>query len=208
MTITSLYEPPCLIGGVEEQGSSRLEVAYPYTGEAVGSAPLLGAEAVRRALDLAADARVGLDRYERSQVLERVADAIVASAPELARLITHESGLSLKDTGHEVARAEDVFRAAARQALHDQGEIFACDVSANGRARRAFTTREPVRLVAAITPFNHPLNQVAHKLAPAIAAGAPIVLKPSEKTPLAALWLARAVLDSRLPGRRGRRRHR
>jgi phosphonoacetaldehyde dehydrogenase len=199
VTITALYEPPCLIGGAEEQGRSRVEVAYPYTGEPVGSAPLLGAAAVRRALDLAAAARVALDRYERSRVLERVAGAIVEAAPELARLITHESGLSLADTGHEVARAEDVFRAAARQALHDQGELFACDVSANGRARRAFTTREPVRLVAAITPFNHPLNQVAHKLAPAIAAGAPIVLKPSEKTPLAALWLARAVLTAGYP---------
>jgi aldehyde dehydrogenase (NAD+) len=77
--------------------------------------------------------------------------------------------------------------------------LFAGDVSPDGRRRRAFTTREPVRLVAAITPFNHPLNQVAHKLAPAIAAAAPIVLKPSEKTPLAALWLARAVLEAGYP---------
>src|SRR5262249_28033529 len=75
----------------------------------------------------------------------------------------------------------------------------ACDTSTNGRARRAYTVREPVRLVAAITPFNHPLNQVAHKLAPAIAAGAPIVLKPSEKTPLSALWLGRAVVEAGWP---------
>ncbi len=102
-------------------------------------------------------------------------------------------------TRHEVARAVDVFSFGARAALHDDGELFACDISANGRPRRAFTTREPVALVAAITPFNHPLNQVAHKLAPAIAAGAPIVLKPSEKTPLAALWLARAVLEAGYP---------
>jgi phosphonoacetaldehyde dehydrogenase len=73
------------------------------------------------------------------------------------------------------------------------------DVSPHGRARRAYTLREPVRLVAAITPFNHPLNQVAHKLAPAIAAGAPIVLKPSEKTPLAALWLEQAIHEAGYP---------
>src|SRR5262249_58587033 len=96
----------------------------------------------------------------------------------------------------EVERAVDVFRFAAIEALRDDGAVFACDTSANGRARRAFTVREPVGLVAAITPFNHPLNQVAHKVAPAVAAGAPIVLKPSEQTPLAALWLGRAPLEA------------
>ena len=88
-----------------------------------------------------------------------------------------------------MGRAADVFRFAAIEALRDDGESFAGDVSAHGRDRRAHTLRVPVRLVGAITPFNHPINQVAHKLAPAIAAGAPIVLKPSEKTPLSALAL-------------------
>jgi aldehyde dehydrogenase (NAD+) len=178
---------------------TSLEVRYPYTGEVVGTVPLLDREAVRRALDAAGEARVGLDRHERSSVLERVARSIAAAEDELAVSITRESGLSLADTRHEVARAVDVFRLASHEALRDDGQLWAGDVSPNGRARRAFTTREPVRLVAAITPFNHPLNQVAHKLAPAIAAGAPIVLKPSEKTPLAALWLARAVLEAGYP---------
>jgi aldehyde dehydrogenase (NAD+) len=177
-----------------------LEVRYPYTGEVVGSVPLLGAQAVRQTLDLAGGARVELSRHERSSVLERVARAIEAVGEELAVRITRESGLALADTRHEVARAVDVFRLASHEALRDDGQMWAGDVSPNGRARRAFTTREPVRLVAAITPFNHPLNQVAHKLAPAIAAGAPIVLKPSEKTPLAALWLAGAVVDAGYPG--------
>jgi aldehyde dehydrogenase (NAD+) len=197
--IELVLEPPCLIGGDEDRGAGRIEVAYPYTGEVVGSAPLLPRESIRRALDLAGAARVGLDRYERSVVLERVAAAISAAGAELAEAITRESGLALADTRHEVARAIDVFRLAAVETLRDDGILFAGDVSPAGRSRRAFTTREPVRLVAAITPFNHPLNQVAHKLAPAIAAAAPIVLKPSEKTPLAALWLARAVLDAGYP---------
>ncbi len=196
---TPVYELPCLIGGQEERAERTIEVYYPYTGETIGSAPLLPRSSIRRALDLAGSARVDLDRYERSRVLERVADAIEQAAHELAALITWESGLCQADTRHEVSRSIDVFRFAARAALRDDGELFACDVSRNGRARRAFTTREPVAAVAAITPFNHPLNQVAHKLAPAIAAAAPIVLKPSEKTPLAALWLARAVLDSGYP---------
>ncbi|MBV8079226.1 MAG: aldehyde dehydrogenase family protein [Actinobacteria bacterium] len=185
-----------MIGGDEVRGAERFDVVYPYTGEVVGSAPSLEAEQIRRALTLAGSARVALDRYGRTRVLERVAESVDAAGDALAAAITRESGLSLKDTRHEIARASDVFRSAARAALRDDGEAFAADVSPNGRARRAFTVREPVRLVAAITPFNHPLNQVAHKLAPAIAAGAPIVLKPSEKTPLAALWLARAILDA------------
>jgi len=188
-----VLRPACLVGGREEAGGARFPVVYPYTGEVVGEAPLLGRDTVRAALDLAGSARVRLDRHERAAVLERVADRIAAEAEPLARLITRESGLCLADTLHETGRAADVFRFAAHAALQDDGEGFACDVSAHGRARRAYTLREPVRLVAAITPFNHPLNQVAHKLAPAIAAGAPIVLKPSEKTPLAALWLARAI---------------
>jgi aldehyde dehydrogenase (NAD+) len=198
-TSTGLFEPACLVGGREEHGPARFDVIHPYTGAPIGSAPLLDRSTVRRALDLAGAARVGLARFERSRVLERVAVAVEAEAGELARLITLESGLCLRDTHHEVARAIDVLRAASRYALVDDGEMFAADISPHGRRRKAFTVRQPVRLVAAITPFNHPLNQVAHKLAPAIAAGAPIVLKPSEKTPLAALWLARAVIEAGYP---------
>jgi len=193
------YELACVVGGEELSGPDRFRVAYPYTGEGVGSAPLLDRAAIERALDLAAASSPPPDRYARAQVLERVAARIDEEAAELAHMITWESGLALVDTRYEVRRATDVFRFAAAEALRDDGSVFACDTSANGRARRAYTLREPVRLVAAITPFNHPLNQVAHKLAPAIAAGAPMVLKPSEKTPLAALWLGRAVLDAGWP---------
>ena len=196
-----VYEPPCLIGGDEEHGEGRLEVAYPYTGEAVGSAPLLAA----RVRPPRARPRRGR-RASRSTATSaarcstRVADAIDAAADELAAPDHAGSRASASPTPATRSRARATSSASPRgQALRDDGELFACDVSPNGRPRRAFTTREPVRLVAAITPFNHPLNQVAHKLAPAIAAGAPIVLKPSEKTPLAALWLARAVLEAGYP---------
>jgi aldehyde dehydrogenase (NAD+) len=194
-----VYELPCLIAGEPVTYSETLTVRYPFTGDVIGRAPSLSRTDVERALDIAARARIGLSRYERAQVLERVAEQIAEHADELARLITWESGLCLKDTRYEVQRATDVFRFAAMEALHDDGTIYACDTSQNGRPRRAYTLREPVRLVAAITPFNHPLNQVAHKVAPAMAAGAPMVVKPSEKTPLAALWLARAILDAGWP---------
>jgi aldehyde dehydrogenase (NAD+) len=190
---TPNYEFGCLIGGEEVFGSETFPVHYPFTGEVVGHAPLLDRAAVERALDMAGRSQPGLSRFERARVLERVAERIVEDADVLARLITWESGLCLKDTRYEVRRAVDVFRFAAMEALRDDGAVFACDTSANGRDRRAYTVREPVKLVAAITPFNHPLNQVAHKVAPAIAAGSPMVLKPSEKTPLAALWLGRAI---------------
>jgi len=199
MTTAVSYDLPCIVGGVEMRGRASFEVTYPYTGKPIGSAPVLSRDEIERALDLAAASRPALDRFERAQVLERVADRIREEGDELARLITWESGLCLKDTRYEITRAVDVFRFAAGEALRDEGLVYACDTSANGRARRAYTTREPVRLVAAITPFNHPLNQVAHKVAPALAAGAPIVLKPSEKTPLAALWLGRAILEAGWP---------
>jgi phosphonoacetaldehyde dehydrogenase len=177
---------------------TALPVTYPYTGERVGEAPVSGAVAVAAALDRSAG-RPPLPRHERARILFAVAERLTTDADELARLITLESGLCLKDTRHEVGRACDVFRFAAMEALRDDGETFAGDVSERGRPRRAHTLRLPVALAAGITPFNHPLNQVAHKLAPAIAVGAPIVVKPSERTPLAALRLFALLGEAGLP---------
>ena len=178
---------------------SAIAVYSPFSGELVGTAPVSSSAEVADALDRGAAYVSRLSRHERSQLLFAVAERLGAQAEELSVLISSESGLSIKDTSHEVERAVDVFRFAAIEALRDDGESFAGDVSPNGRARRAHTLRVPVGLVAAITPFNHPLNQVAHKLAPAIAAGAPIVLKPSERTPLSAIRLGELLLGEGLP---------
>jgi putative phosphonoacetaldehyde dehydrogenase len=171
--------------------TATLPVRSPFTGELVGEAPVAGAGQVTAVLDAVAGGGLSAlaPRHERGRILFAVADRLLAERTELAQLISLESGLSLKDTEHEVGRAVDVFRFAAMEVLRDDGETFAGDISANGRDRRAHTLRVPVGLVAAITPFNHPLNQVAHKLAPALAVGAAIVIKPSERTPLAALRL-------------------
>ena len=181
--------------------TATLSVSSPFTGELVGEAPIAGAAQVTAALDAIAGG--GLQtlppRHERARILFAVADRLLAERRDLAHLISRESGLSLKDTGHEVARAVDVFRFAAMEALRDDGETFAGDISENGRDRRAHTLRVPVGLVAGITPFNHPLNQVAHKLAPALAVGAPIVIKPSERTPLAALRLFELLAQAGAP---------
>ena len=177
----------------------RIAVLDPYSGRLVGDVPVHSRAEVDAALDAAAAFRYELDRHARSTLLFAVAERIAGDGERVAALISSESGLSLSDTRHEVQRARDVFRFAAMEALRDDGEAFACDVSAVGRARRAITHREPVRVAAAITPFNHPLNQVAHKVAPAIAAGTPMVLKPSERTPLSALWLLDVLDECGLP---------
>jgi len=180
---------------------AALPVRSPFTGERVGEAPVSGPAEVRAVLDAAAAAgrEPPLPRHERGRILSAVADRLQGEPDAWAELITSESGLSLKDTRHEVGRAVDVFRFAAMEALRDDGETFAGDSSPRGRDRRAHTLRVPVGLVAAITPFNHPLNQVAHKLAPALAVGAPIVLKPSERTPLTALALFDLLSEVGLP---------
>ncbi len=179
--------------------TATLSITSPYSGEVVGEVPLTSRSELEQLLAAGAAYRNELSRHERSQILFGVSAGLEADAERLSQLISSESGLSLKDTRHELGRAVDVFRFAAIEALRDDGESFAGDVSPSGRDRRAHTMRTPVRLVGAITPFNHPINQVAHKLAPAIAAGAPIVLKPSEKTPLSAIALLELIRRAGLP---------
>src|SRR5918912_4214656 len=193
------FELPAIIGGQDVWGNGAFDVHYPYTGEVAGTAPRLGPADVGRALERARAARFDLSRHERAQILFAIADRLQQEEENLSRLITWESGLCLKDTTYELRRAQDVFRFAAMEALRDDGQVFACDTSANGKRRRAYTLREPLRLVTAITPFNHPLNQVAHKVAPSIATNNTMVLKPSWRTPLSALMLARLMREAGLP---------
>ena len=120
-------------------------------------------------------------------------------AAAIGRLLTGESGLCLKDTAYEVQRACDVLRFAAIHALQDDSQVFPCDVSPVGKPRRIYTSREPLGLIAAITPFNHPLNQVVHKIAPAIATNNRTILKPSQITPLSAYYLIQLALDCGMP---------
>ena len=200
MTATATrHDYPTLIDGAEVWGGARFDVRYPYTGEVIGSAPRLSREEVAGVIERAASRRFDLTRHERSQILFAIAERLAAEADDFARLITLESWLCLKDTTYELRRAQDVFRFAAMEALRDEGQVFACDTSANGRNRRAYTLREPLRLVTAITPFNHPLNQVAHKVAPSLATNNVMVLKPTSRTPLAALRLARVMREAGLP---------
>lgn len=189
----------CYVAGARVEGANQLAVKSPYSGETVGSVTLASRADVERAILHALAAAKPLTRYERSQILERTRVAVEARREEFARLITSESGLCLQETRYEVGRALDVLRFASIEALRDDGQVFSCDISPQGKARKIFTTREPLRLSVAITPFNHPLNQVAHKICPAIAVGAPVILKPSEKTPLTAIRFAEMLYEAGLP---------
>jgi len=190
----------CFIAGEACGAGSALVVKSPFSGEVVGEVACVGRGEVERAISAALVFRETPTRYQRAAILEQTRIALESRREEFARTITGEAGLALREARYEVGRTIDVLRFAAMEALRDDGQIFSCDVSAQGKARKIFTTREPLRCAVAITPFNHPLNQVAHKLAPAIAAGTPIILKPSEKTPLVALKFAELLYATGLPG--------
>jgi len=177
-----------------------IEVRHPYTQALAGTVPKASRAQVRRALQIARGYHATLTRHERYQILMRAGATVTAQQDSLARLITLESGLCLKDSRHEVGRASDVLLFAANQALVDDGSVFSCDLTAHGKSRKVYTLREPLLgVITAITPFNHPLGQVIHKVAPAIATNNRLVLKPSEKTPLTALALADILYAAGLP---------
>ncbi|QYY29397.1 MULTISPECIES: phosphonoacetaldehyde dehydrogenase [Cupriavidus] len=188
------------IAGEKVYRDRVIEVTYPYTGEVIATVPKANIEDVRRALRIAHQYRSTLTRYERYRILMRAGEIIAKRKEEIATLITLESGLSLKDTLYEVGRASDVLLFAANQALVDDGQVFSCDLTPHGKSRKVYTLKEPLLgAISAITPFNHPLNQVIHKVAPAVATNNRMVLKPSEKTPLAAFALADILYEAGLP---------
>jgi aldehyde dehydrogenase (NAD+) len=191
---------PSYLAGQASIAEEWIDVTNPWNGELVGRVACITRPQLEAVVGRHLEAHPPLTRYERSRILNQIHERLLSRREEFARLITAESGLCLRETRYEVGRACDVFAFAAMEALRDDGQIFSCDISPTGKARKIFTLREPVALVAAITPFNHPLNQVAHKLAPAIAAGAAVVLKPSEKTPLSAVRLVELIYEAGLPG--------
>src|SRR6202165_1633213 len=188
------------IAGEKVSRDRVIEIHHPYGGALVGTVPKASLDDVKRALQIARSFRSTLTRHDRYRILMNAGAIIAAKRDDLARLITLESGLCLKDTQYEVGRASDVLLFAANQALVDDGEVFSCDLTAHAKRGKVYTMREPLRgAITAITPFNHPLNQVIHKVAPAIATNNRVVLKPSEKTPLTAFALADILYEAGLP---------
>jgi putative phosphonoacetaldehyde dehydrogenase len=191
---------PLRIAGERVFRDRIIEIRHPYSGALVGTVPKATVDDVKRALRIARGFRSTLSRHDRYRILIKTGELITAKRDDLARLITLESGLCLKDTQYEVGRASDVLLFAANQALVDDSEVFSCDLTAHGKNRKVYTLREPLLgAITAITPFNHPLNQVIHKVAPAVATNNRVVLKPSEKTPLTAFALADILYEAGLP---------
>jgi acyl-CoA reductase-like NAD-dependent aldehyde dehydrogenase len=172
-------------------------VRSPYDGHEVGTVPRHGADDVGRAV--AAAGRALRDRplppWRRAEVLDRAARLLAERSEEFARTIAEESAKPIRTARVEAARAVSTFTFAAVEARRLTGDMVPVDATEIGEGRLAFTLRVPIGVVAAISPFNFPLNLVAHKLAPAIAAGCPVVLKPASQTPLSAVALARLLVD-------------
>lgn len=190
---------PMRIAGRSVDADAVIEIRHPYDDHLVGTVPAGSAQHARDAFAAAAGFRATLTRYERQRILLRTAEMLDARRDELSTCISLELGISRQDSLYEVGRAFDVFTLAGQALIHDDGEVYACDLTPHGRARKIFTLREPLTAISAITPFNHPLNMVAHKVAPAIATNNCVVVKPAEATPITALLLADILYEAGLP---------
>ena len=198
-TSIKVRHEPMRIAGEKVDADGVVEVRSPWNDTVVGTVPAGGAEHARRAFEIAASYQPKLTRYERQKILLKTAELLNGRKDEISDLVTLELGISKQDSLYEVGRAFDVFTLAGQLAIHDDGEIFSCDLTPHGKARKIFTIREPLKAISAITPFNHPLNMVSHKIAPAIATNNCIVVKPTELTPMTALLLADTLYEAGLP---------
>ncbi|MGB5871439.1 MAG: phosphonoacetaldehyde dehydrogenase [Albidovulum sp.] len=187
------------IGGEVVFTDDVVEVRYPYTNEVIGTVPAGKAEHAARAFDIAAAYKPKLSRYQRQEILFKAGQLIREKREELAHWLVLELGICHQHALYETGRAYDVFTLAGQMAILDDGQIFSCDLTPQGKERKIFTLREPVRAISAITPFNHPLNMVSHKIAPAIATNNCVVCKPTELTPLTAIALADILYEAGLP---------
>jgi acyl-CoA reductase-like NAD-dependent aldehyde dehydrogenase len=198
--VAALTEKRLLIGGNWVETGEWLEVRSPYSGDVVARVAKGGADETCQAVDAAARAmQEPLPAHKRAEILVKVAAALGRRQDEAARLISDEAGKPMKAARVEAQRAMSTYTFAAVEARKLAGEMVPMDAAQAGAGKLAFTFREPIGVVAAISPFNFPLNLVAHKLAPALAAGCAVVLKPASQTPLSALLLAELEEEAGLP---------
>lgn len=180
----------------------QIVVCSPYDGEVVDAVPETAASEISAVLERAKiGAKLGrsLPRHRRASILDKAAQIIAASHEDFARLITHEAGKTIVQARKETSRCINTLELSAEAAKHDAGEVIPFDAYAGSEARKGWFTREPLGIIAAITPYNDPLNLVAHKLGPAIAGGNAVILKPSELAPLSALRLVDTFVQAGLP---------
>jgi acyl-CoA reductase-like NAD-dependent aldehyde dehydrogenase len=193
-------ERKLLIGGEWIETGEWQEVRSPYSGDVIARVAKASAPETRRAIDAAQSAmEEPLPAHKRAEILVRVAGALGKRHDEVARLISDEAGKPLKAAKLEASRAMSTYTFSAVEARKLAGEMVPMDASQAGEGKLAFTLRTPLGVVGAISPFNFPLNLVAHKIAPALAAGCAVVLKPASQTPLSALLLAELEAEAGLP---------
>jgi acyl-CoA reductase-like NAD-dependent aldehyde dehydrogenase len=198
-----MTEPyPLLIGGVETRTKETLKVRFPHTGEVYAEVCLAGNAELKKAVAAACrgfEETKTLSSHARAAILHRIADGIHTRADELADILVMEGGKTRKFAIGEVARAETTVRLSAEEATRMYGEIVPLDLSPDTEGRTGFVRYFPLGPVAGIVPFNFPLNLACHKLAPAIAAGNSVILKPASATPVSALVLGGIALGAGLP---------
>ncbi|HWE63730.1 MAG TPA: aldehyde dehydrogenase family protein, partial [Chloroflexota bacterium] len=197
-----MQEYGLLIDGVWTAPNGTQPVRSPYSGEPVFRVSIAGEQEVSRAIDAAARAFQSWSEtpaHERSRILHRTSALIEERKEDLARTIALEAGKPIRDARVEVGRAVQTFRFAAEEAKHIYGENIPMDAAIGSEKRVGITFRQPIGVIAAISPFNFPLNLVAHKVAPALASANTVVLKPASQTPVTALKLGEILTDAGLP---------
>jgi acyl-CoA reductase-like NAD-dependent aldehyde dehydrogenase len=200
MTPDQAVVEKCYVGGEWIDTGARFEVRSPFSGELVASLAQAGRAEAQRAVDAAQRAlEAPLPQWRRADLLERVSELIAERAEDLAQSICAEGGKPLKAARVEVQRAVGTYALSAAEARRLAGEVVPVGGTEHGSGHVAWTVRVPVGVIGAISPFNFPLNLVAHKVAPALAAGCPVVLKPASQTPVTALRLAAICEDAGLP---------
>ncbi|MET3504562.1 aldehyde dehydrogenase family protein [Halalkalibacter oceani] len=193
---------PISIGGNWLTLEQTYPLEFPYTGEVIAHVSLATVEEAEEAVNLAVSAKkklAELPLWKRAEILNKAADKLIERIEEIAALIVFENGKSIKDARGEVIRTASTLRFSADAAKELQGEMIPIDAMEGGEGRLAFTLREPVGIVAAISGFNFPLLIGAHKIGPALAGGNPVILKPSRATPLSSIELAKILAEAGLP---------
>jgi acyl-CoA reductase-like NAD-dependent aldehyde dehydrogenase len=190
------------VGGEWRDAEAEDEVTSPWSGEVVDTVPRASAADADRALAAAVEGARAMRRlsaHERQTILNRAADLVAGAVEELAVTISREEGKPLAESRGEAGRIPDLIRLSASEGARMHGETLPVDSAPNASDKLGFTLRQPCGVVVAITPFNYPLLLVVHKVAPALASGNAVVLKPAQQTPLAALALTRLLLEAGLP---------
>ncbi|WP_105404682.1 aldehyde dehydrogenase family protein [Neorhizobium sp. T7_12] len=186
----------------KKTSSDEIIVSDPFDGSFVGTVSETTANAVYLLLESAkrgAQIARSLPRYRRSAILEKAAATVEARQEEFALLIVREAGKTKTQARKETTRCVNTLKLSAEEAKRNAGEVIPFDAYAGSESRQGWYTREPLGIITAITPYNDPLNLVAHKLGPAIAGGNAVLLKPSELTPLSAIKLVDVLVESGLP---------